>query len=74
MKKTELKEIMEKHCLLECELEDVCDFVSEVLYKRAKELEAEEPYATKTIRRYEDAAYEAFDLIDYLEEIIEEEC
>lgn len=73
MKKSELKEIMKKHCIIESELQDICDFVSEILYKKAKELEVEEPYATNTIQKYESAAYEAFDLIDYLEEIIKGE-
>lgn len=73
MKKSELKELMRKKCIVESELEDICDFVSELLHRRAKELEKEEPYATKTIQRYEDAGYEAFDLIEYLEEILNTE-
>ena len=52
--------------------ESVCDFVSEVLYRRAKEIETTEPYATKTIKEYEDAAaYKAFELIDYIDGIME---
>lgn len=73
MKRSELKEIMREHCIVECELEDVCDFVSELLYRRAKELEKTEPYATRTIQKYEDAAYEAFDLLSYIADIEEEE-
>ena len=72
MKKNELKELMQKHCIVESELSDVCDFVSELLHLRARELEAEEPYATRTIKKYDDAAYEAYDLIEYLEEIMNE--
>ena len=73
MKRSELKELMLEHCIVECELEDVCDFVSELLYRRAKELEEEEPYATRTIQKYEEAAYEAYDLIHYIAEIEEDE-
>lgn len=70
MKKSELKEIMNKHYIFD-DYESVCDFVSEVLYKRAKEIETTEPYATKTIKEYEDAAYKAFELIDYIDGIME---
>lgn len=73
MKRSELKELMKEYCIVECELEDVCDFVSELLYRRAKELEEEEPYATRTIQKYEEAAYEAYDLIHYIAEIEEDE-
>lgn len=73
MKRSELRKVMEEYCIVECELDDVCNFVSELLHRRAKELEKEEPYATRTIQKYEEAAYEAFDLIDYLSEIEEDE-
>lgn len=73
MKRSELKEIMKKYCIVECELDDVCDFVSELLHRRAKELEANEPYATRTIQKYEEAAYEVWDLLDYLSDIEEDE-
>ena len=73
MKKSELKELMQKHCIVECELDDVCDFVSELLYRRAKDLEVDEPYATRTIQKYEEAAYEAFDLINYIAELEEDD-
>lgn len=73
MKRSELKELMSEHCIIECELEDVCDFVSELLYRRAKELEKTEPYATRTIQKYEEAAYEAYDLVNYIAEMEEDE-
>lgn len=72
MKKSELKKLMNK-CYIFNDYESVCDFVSEVLYRRAKEIEATEPYATKTIKEYEDAAYKVFELIDYIEGIMEGE-
>ena len=73
MERTELKELMKKHCIVECELDDVCEFVSDLLYFRAKELEKTEPYATRTIQKYEEAAYEAYDLIEYISELEEDE-
>ena len=73
MKKAELKEIMKKYCIVESELDDVCNFVSALLHRRAREIEEEEPYATKTIKRYDDAAYDAFDLIYYIDEIVSAE-
>lgn len=73
MKRSELNKIMKEYCIVECELDDVCNFVSELLYQRAKELEKTEPYATRTIQKYEEAAYEAYDLLNYLAEIEEDE-
>ena len=72
MQKAELKEIMKKYGIVECELDDVCDFVSELLHRRARELEEEEPHATRTIKKYDDAAYEAYELIEYLQDIMNE--
>jgi len=72
MTKTELKKIMDQHCILECELEDVFEFVSDLLYACRKELKKNEPYATKTIDRLENAEHEVWDLIDYVNELEEE--
>ena len=71
MTKTELKKLMKNHCIVECELEDIFDFVSELLHRRAKEVEREEPYATNAINRLENAGYEVWDLIDYISELEE---
>ena len=73
MKKSELKKLMEKYSIEEFEYEDVCDFVSDLLEKIAKELEENEPYATTTIKNYKKASYEAFNLVCYIEEILEGE-
>lgn len=73
MKKSELKELMNKHGIIECELNDVCNFVSELLHRKAREIEQMEPYATKTIAELDKAAYEAFVLIDDIEAIMEGE-
>jgi len=73
MKKTELKKLMSKYMVFGNDIDYICNFCSEVLEAKAKELEETEPYATNTIKRYKDAAYEVFDLIDYIEEILEGE-
>lgn len=72
MTKTELKKLMDKHCIVPSELDDVFDFVSELLYMRRKELEKNEPYATRTINILESAEHEVYDLIDYISELEEE--
>lgn len=73
MNKAELKKLMERYLVFESDIDYICNFCSEVLEAKAKELEETEPYATNTIKRYKDAAYEVFDLIDYINEILEGE-
>ena len=73
MTKAKLKKLMEKYLIFENDIDYVCNFCSELLEEKAKELEENEPYATNTIKRYKDAAYEVFDLIDYIDEIMEGE-
>ena len=51
---------------------EVLDFVSELLYLRAREIEKEEPYATRTIDFLDKAAHEVWELIDYVSELEEE--
>ena len=72
MTKTELKKLMKKYCIVHSELDDVIDFVSELLHRKAKEVEREEPYATNTINKLENASYEVWDLINYISELEEE--
>lgn len=72
MTRTELDVLMKKFFIFENELEDIFEFCSILLEERAKETEREEPYATKCIRRYKDAAYEVFDLQHYVEDIMRE--
>ena len=72
MKKAELKNLMKKYCIVESELDDVFDFVSELLHRRAKEVERECPHATHTIDRLANASYEAWDLFNYVSELEEE--
>lgn len=72
MTKTELKKLMKEHRIVPSELDDVIDFVSALLYMRRKELEDNEPYATRTIDILFNAEHEVWDLIDYISELEEE--
>ena len=69
MTKTELKKLMKEHCIVPSELDDVIDFVAELLYMRRKELEDDESYATRTINSLFSAENEVYDLINYISEL-----
>ena len=71
MTKMQLNKLMDKHCIVPSELDDVLDFVSELLFLRRKELEKSEPYAIRSINALENAEYEVYDLIDYISELEE---
>ncbi len=71
MTKAELKKLMKKHRIVPSELDDIIDFVSALLYMRRKELEDNEPYATRTIDMLFNAEHEVWDLIDYISELEE---
>lgn len=73
MKKSELKKLMKKYLVFESDIDNICDFCSVLLEARARDTAQEYPYATKTIQRYKDAAFEVYDLIDYIEEVLEGE-
>jgi hypothetical protein len=53
------------------DIDDVLDFVSELLHRRAREIEKDEPHATHTVEFLDKAAYEVWDLIDYVSELEE---
>ena len=72
MTKGKLKELMKEHCIVPSELDDVIDFVAELLYLRRMELEDTEPYATRTIDDLFKAEHEVYDLIEYINELEEE--
>lgn len=75
MKKTELKELQGIHGVYDNDLDDILDFVNELLETKADELETDEPTAWNAIQRIRAAAYEVFELREYIETIIEEgEC
>lgn len=73
MNKTELKKLMEDYCVTESELDDIIWFIQELLERKAKELRDEEPYATTAIRRLKEAAYEVYNLTDYIENAMEDD-
>lgn len=73
MTKTQLNNLMDKHHVLPSEIDDIFDFVSELLFLRRKELERDEPYAVRSINALENAEHEVYDLIDYVSELKEEE-
>lgn len=68
MTKEQLKEIMNRHCIVGCEVEDVIYFVQDLLEFHADELKENEPYATRSIDSLENAAREVWNLVDYLQD------
>lgn len=66
-----LKEIMKRYCILDCEVEDVIYFIQDLLEFQADEIKTNEPYATNSIRRLEEAAREVYGLLDYLADVME---
>lgn len=73
MTKAELKKIMHDNYMFESEVDDAIQFVQDLLEFKAKELEKNEPYAVKTIHQLEIAAYEVWELQEYVENVLEEE-
>ena len=71
MTKEKFKEIMKENNILACEVEDVIYFVRDLLESQVDELKENEPYATRSIQRIEEAAREVSDLLDYLENVME---
>ena len=74
MTKEKLQEIMKDNFIVECELDDVLNFVADLLYWRRRELEQNESYATNTIQRLQRAEEEVADLTYYVEEIMQEDA
>ena len=68
MTKSKLKEIMDQYCITESELDDIVAFITDLLYAQRKELEENEPYATRTI----DEIYKAEIIVDNLNEYVSE--
>ena len=62
MTKAKIKEKLSEYVLLECEVEDICNFLSDMFEELAKETEAKEPYAINTIQKYRIAAAEIIDM------------
>ena len=67
----EFNELKKKYRIYD-DIDDVLDFVSELLHRRTRELEKKEPSAWRTIEFLDKAAHEVWDLIDYVSELEEE--
>ena len=65
---TEFKKLKKEYSIHD-DIDQILDFVSELLNRRAREIEKEEPYATRAIDSLDKAAYEVWDLIDYVGEL-----
>jgi hypothetical protein len=68
MTRTKLNELMKTYNIVPSELEDVVAFVEDFLYVKAREIEKEEPYATRAIDRLYGASFEVGCLLDAIEE------
>ena len=73
MTRVEFDNLMKEHCIVPSELDDVLDFVADLLYFRRQEMEQKEPYAVRDINALENAEHEVYDLIDYISELEEEQ-
>ena len=73
MKKAELKKMMERYLIFESDLDSIFEFVVDLLDARADETEKKYPYAFNTINRLRGAAYDVYDLIDFIDEIMTKE-
>ena len=73
MTKIELDKIMKENYIFPSEIDDVIQFVQDLLEFQANEIEKNEPYATNAIRRLREAAHEVWELQDYVESALEEE-
>lgn len=63
---------LKKKYFIHDDIDAVLDFVSELLNRRAREIEKDEPCATRAIDSLDKAACEVWDLIDYISELEEE--
>lgn len=66
----ELNELKKKYSVYD-ETEDVLDFVSELIHRRAREIEKDEPSAWRTVDFLDKAAHEVWELIEYVSELEE---
>ena len=71
MTKQKLNELMQQYCIIPSELDDVFSFVTDLLYMRRRELERDEPYATRSIDEIYRAEIQVDDLINYISELEE---
>lgn len=62
-----LEMLMHRYNIVIGEVDGVIDFVSDLLDAYADDIEKAEPYATNTIQKLRSAAYEAWNLHEYLQ-------
>lgn len=65
MSKEKFQEIKQRYSsllILDDDISNALDFVHDLLCAEADAVKASEPYATNTIKRLEDAAYEVFEI------------
>ena len=72
MTKNDLKKLMDKHESVDCRREYVIECINDLLYTRKCEIKNESPYATITIKRIQIAEEETWDLLCYIDEIMED--
>lgn len=72
MTKAKLKELMKQYCIHKSELDDVFSFVADLLYLVRRDLEQNEPYATRSIDNLVTAECEVDSLMEYIEELEDE--
>lgn len=72
MTKTKLNDLMKVYRIAPSQLEDVFDFIADLLYLKRRELEQNKPYADFAIDRVVNAEIEVNDLIDYISELEDE--
>jgi hypothetical protein len=53
--------------IVDGDVRDALEFVGDLLYAEANHIKATEPYATNSINRLNDAAYEVFNLMHDIE-------
>lgn len=71
MTREQFKEIMNNHNIFDFEVEDVIYFIQDLLEFQAAEVKESEPYAWRSIERLENAAREVYELLEYLEDVME---
>ena len=71
MKKSKLNELMQQYGITESELDDIVAFITDLLYVQRRDLEENEPYATRTIDEIYRAEVMVDDLMNYVSELEE---
>ena len=73
MTKAELDKIMKENYIYPPEVDNIIQFVQDLLEFQAKELAEKEPYARNTIHRLRESAHDVWELQAYVEDVFEDE-